>query len=44
MFEKENASISYINRPKALNALNKDTLLDIKRWKGQDDNDIYVLL
>lgn len=44
--KEERIAILTINRPKALNALNKDTLLEIKAAveEVRDDNDIYVLI
>lgn len=44
--KEERIAVLTINRPKALNALNKDTLLEIKAAveEVRDDNDIYVLI
>lgn len=47
ILKKENRIATLmINRPKALNALNKDTLLEIKAAveEVRDDNDVYVLI
>jgi len=44
--KQDRVGILIINRPKALNALNKDTLLDIKSAVEavRDDEDIDVLI
>lgn len=47
LLKKEgNIATVVVNRPKALNALNKDTLLDIKAAveNARDDNDVYVII
>ena len=45
--KKENIVLLTINRPKALNALNKDTLLDIKAavqaFRDDNDSDVMVI-